>query len=487
MRLSALAHDAVDKLRRTKMSIAVAPLRLRGVGAAFHSQSTKPDFSEWFPHKSYRDATLVPLLGPAKVPMDKIETDYPEFTGIVRALIGIVPVCDSYLEIWPRAFKSYNLIVPNLMNAPFSQLWVGPGYSRGSALQGIGMYAVSRSAECPYCSAHTCSYALRRGASPETLIKGLKQDATTGLAADEKTTIVVGRSLGKIPCELTEDERSAFVDALGESVAESTVFGMIAMGYLNKVMDSIGVELENSTYLETRETVGTDYAASKSGALLSADSVATAPPTVDSLATRLSLLPLVPGALRLDAQYTQGVPNAWPAVGDHLQKTVGYSFPVLSALSRSFLGKRAVRAIATTLIDNYDSEASICTIQVKVMAGAIFAHVAESESLHRDFARLAEVFGVSAEHMTAARSVTAGAIHRAESLPAKLRGLDVQAQSYLRLARAIATSPADVSSELVADLRVAKVDPKGIVELVNFMAITQMLLRIDAFYTKRLT
>ena len=188
--------------------------------------------------------------------METIIADYPAFTSIVKTLIGVVPVCDEYLEIWPRAFKTYNLIVPNLMNVPFSQLHVGPGWARGSALQGVGMYAVSKSAECPYCTAHTCSYALRRGADPEALIEGMKRDSTIALQEDERATIAVARSLGRVPCELTADERDDLLNAAGESVAESTVMAMLAMGYLNKVMDSIGVELESTTYLETKNVVG---------------------------------------------------------------------------------------------------------------------------------------------------------------------------------------------------------------------------------------
>eukprot|EP00961_Rhodomonas_salina_P015859 213129-Rhodomonas_salina.1 len=66
--------------------------------------------------QNIRNDTLIPLLHEHMIPMEKIEQDYPAFTSIVRVLIGIVPRCDAYLEIWPTAFKSYNLIVPNLMN-----------------------------------------------------------------------------------------------------------------------------------------------------------------------------------------------------------------------------------------------------------------------------------------------------------------------------------------------------------------------------------
>ena len=86
----------------------------------------------------------------------------------------------------------------------------------------------------------------------------------------EIATIAVARSLGRVPCELTQQERSSLIDTLGESQTEMVVHAMCAMGYLNKVMDSIGVELEEEQYLRTRTLVDMDCAASKHGAMLDA-------------------------------------------------------------------------------------------------------------------------------------------------------------------------------------------------------------------------
>jgi AhpD family alkylhydroperoxidase len=170
-----------------------------GAGASFLvlrlRRKTKVQHKATKPQTTRKD-TLVPLLVDSMIPMEKIEEDYPAFTGIVRVMIGIVPRCDAYLEIWPHAFKTYNLIVPNLMNAPFSQVGVGPGWSKGSALQGLGMFVVSRVAECPYCTAHTCSYALRRGTTPEVLAQALAGSTTVGkLGEAEQAVIAVARRL----------------------------------------------------------------------------------------------------------------------------------------------------------------------------------------------------------------------------------------------------------------------------------------------------
>lgn len=425
-----------------------------------------------------RDDTLIKLLLKERVPMSKIIKDYPDFAGIVTVMIGLVPKCDAYLEIWPKAMKSYNLVVPNLMNAPFAQMRLGPGLSRGAALQGLGQYIVSKSSQCAYCTAHTCSYALRRGARMEAVM----DDPEVELRPDEKATIAVARSLGRVPCTLTSNERTALITAVGDKVTESTVFGMLAMGYLNKVMDALGVELENKTYLETKELVDTDYAESKAGVMLNSDSPALKPPSRDSLRTILSVIPRIPGALKLDAEYTKGVPNTWPEVGDHLQKRIGYSFPGLSAVSQSFLGKRAVVSIATALIDNYDVNDTYCTIPVKIMAGLIFANVAQSVNLKKDFEALAVSFDLTEDQISLARQIADRP--STEEFPDNSTVKDPKTKAYLRLARAIACTPAEVSVDIVNELERVEAEPKGIVEMANFVAVTQLLLRLDAFYPR---
>ena len=114
------------------------------------------------------------------------------------------------------------------------------------------------------------------------------------------------------------------------------------MGFLNKCMDTIGVELEPSTVAETATTMGGDWNAGRSNGDLAADLRATAPPSSDSVWTKLAMIPKLPGALRLDAQWQKGVPRTWPAVGTFLEELCGHSFPVLSRLQHG----RIMRAVA---------------------------------------------------------------------------------------------------------------------------------------------
>lgn len=47
---------------------------------------------------------------------------------LVRVMLGVVPNCHSYLEIWPPALRTYNVMVPNVLNLPFMNWgWVPHG------------------------------------------------------------------------------------------------------------------------------------------------------------------------------------------------------------------------------------------------------------------------------------------------------------------------------------------------------------------------
>ena len=52
---------------------------------------------------------LVSVLEHEAVPLTTLRERYGALLGLVNALLGVVPNCDSYLEIWPPAFRTYNV------------------------------------------------------------------------------------------------------------------------------------------------------------------------------------------------------------------------------------------------------------------------------------------------------------------------------------------------------------------------------------------
>jgi alkylhydroperoxidase family enzyme len=377
---------------------------------------------------------LVELLERDAVPMDTLHTRYAAPLELVRTLLGVVPNCDPYLEIWPQAFRSYNVMVPNLLNLPFL-VW-GLGAPRSTV--GLAMYVASRTAGCMYCSAHTCSFALRRGATVDQVASAL--EAERDLSPADRAAVRVAHGLASVPVTIDDDGRAELRRQFSEKDVEWIVLAIAMMGFLNKTMDALGVPLEEPIASEVDGVIGPSGwtpGQHMKGSVLAGD-----PPGADSLLTRLSVARYAPAAIKLDKAWIKGVPDRWPAVGEFLQHTVGYSFPVLARLRH----RRAIRGIATMIKDNFGD--SVIGRDEKLSAGLIYADTVGSASL-----------------ADALRSLGAP---------------ELPDSPVSRLARAISPSPAQVDQGVLESSRALA--PPAIVELVSFIAVLQMLHRLTSFF-----
>ena len=421
--------------------------------------------TERVPARTSADDTLAALLADHRVPWATLHDRYGPLLELVHTLIGVVPNCDPYLEIWEPAFRTYNILVPNFLNVPFSIFGVR---SAPADVVGMGMYVSSRAAECPYCSAHGCSFALRRGASAEKMAQALVGGET--FTPGELATVAMARSLARIPCELTAAEREALERCYPPDRAEWIVLGVVMMGFLNKFMNAIGVELEATTVAEVATTLGADWTPGKAGRDLD-PAARSLPPRADTLRTKLRIVPHMPTALRLDTKWQRGVPGKWPAVGAFLRERTGHDFPVLARLRHG----RAVKSIASMLRENLDPATTVVGLDVKVLAGVVFAEVVADQALATDVRALAGKNGVAAAQLAEARRFAADPT-------AEPPGGDAQARAALLLARAASPSPAEIDAGVVATCRDAGLSAPAIVELVTWLAVLQMLHRLACYY-----
>jgi hypothetical protein len=377
---------------------------------------------------------LVGLLEQEAVPLKTLHIRYGSLLELVRKLLGVVPNCDPYLEIWPPAFRTYNVMVPNFLNLPF-MVW-GLGAPRSTL--GLAMYVSSRAAGCMYCSAHSCTFALRRGATVDEVASAL--DEQQALPESDRAAVRVARALAVVPAVIDDEDRAELRRHFSETDAEWIVLSIAMMGWLNKTMDALGVPLEEDTVSEVASVIapsGWTTGQHMKGAVQPVD-----PPGADSLATRLGLIRYAPQAIKLDKAWTKGVPDRWPAVGEYLRQRTGHSFPVLSRLRN----RRAIRAIATMIKDNLSE--SVVGLDDKLGAGLIYADTVGNPSLARDL------------HVLGARELS--------NSPTQT------------LVRAISPSPAAVDQSVLESSRA--IPPAGIVELVSFVSVLQMLHRLSSFY-----
>jgi hypothetical protein len=379
------------------------------------------------------EATLAGLLEKDAVSFSTLENDYGALLQLVRALIGVVPNCDRYLEIWPAAFRTYNVMVPNFLNLPFL-VW---GLAGPREAVGLGMYVSSRAADCPYCSAHCCSFALRRGATASDVAASFENDEA--LSPELRAVAQVARALGSERAELGAADREALESRYSASDVESIVLGIAMMGWLNKMMNALGVPLELPTIQEVNGVIG------KAGWTPREHfegSFETGPaPPADSFGTKIGIVRYAPSAIALDKKWTAGVPDSWPKVGAFLKERTGHDFPILKQLR----SKRAIRGLATMLRDNLVDRGD------KLAAGLIYAEHVGSKPLLADL----------------------------EALGAK----PIADSPLNPLARALAPSPTMVDSAVVEATR--NVPSAAIIETVAFVSLLQLLHRLYGFFTSR--
>jgi hypothetical protein len=406
-------------------------------------------------------ANLTELLEPAAIDITTLRARYGGLLELVRKLIGVIPNCDRYLEIWPPAFRTYNVMVPNLLELPVL-LWAARKRRSSVAL---GMYAASRAAECMYCSAHTCEFALRRGVAAG----GLDLDGGDH-SPGERAAIAVARAISRIPATITDGERAALRAQFSEGDVEWIVLGAAMMGYLNKFMDALGVELETETVGEVSDLLApSGWSVGRHDV---APAAASSPLAPDGLGLKVGVVRYLPGALALDRKWTAGVPARWPAIGELLRERTGYDFPVLGRLRH----RRAIRAIATMIRESGGD--GPLGAAAKHEAGLIYAIVAGDAALADGARTMATHAGAPSIELDAAERFAAepldlddaGAITRA----ARVHG------PALVLARAVSTSPARVTAPVVR--AASALPPAAIVELVSWIGVLQLVHRLHAFY-----
>ena len=423
--------------------------------------------------------TLASLLSPASIDMAELRKRYGGLLELVRRLIGVVPNCDPFLEIWPTAFRTYNLLVPNFLNLPI--LLFGGGAPK--AIVGLAMYASSREAGCPYCAAHTCSFALRRGTSADKIATAYGDAADhSGYSAAEQAAVDAAEGLSRIPSTFGPADRVRLDQHFTSAQADWLALAVAMMGFLNKFMDAAGVPLEAQTVAEVDSVIsasGWDPGKHWPGPVLEGT-----PPHADTFWTTLGVLPHAPGAALLDWQWTAGVPTNWPAVGDYLREETGHDFPVLARLNHS----RPRRALATVLRDNLARSQTSIGLQLKTLAGLVYAIVVQDGELADEARILARHSGVPDASLDAVAEFAstpplfdsdAGVAASQGALRSDQRIEDTWADALL-VAKASAYSPAKVTSALVTRVG-TRLPPEAIVELLTWLSMEQLLHRLGAY------
>jgi alkylhydroperoxidase family enzyme len=424
--------------------------------------------------------TLAHQIQSSAVTFESLQPTYGPMLGLVREMIGLVPNCDLTLEIWPPGFRTYNLLVPNLLNMPFGLIGK-PALKRRVAL---GMYVSSRAAGCMYCSAHTCSFALRRGVGTDVL--------SGHYAPVEAAVASLAEDVSSVPAALDARQVAELTAQLGGVELERIVHGIAMMGFLNKFMDAMGIPLESGAIDDVQDLIGVtgwhvghhvwenstaaEHGQQRGGGRSNG---ARAPGDhsnipIDSFGTYLRVLRLVPGALAIENGWMRRLKQQGPSL---LALTTDSHEPVYAFLNN--LGsRRAKRAITAAIAENLDGSSTRLGLDNKCLIAHVFAAVVGNDALAADAARLSRRFapGVSPQTMAALDSYASS---RAVD-PTPPAGLPPIAAAAVRLARAASPSPAQITPALIQASADA-LTPAQIVEAMVWLAVQQLLHRLQIF------
>ena len=414
-------------------------------------------------------ATLAQALQPSMVDTAELERNYKPLIKIVNELIGVVPNCNPVLEIWPPGFRTFNVLVPNLLNLPPALL----GQGAPKDLIGLAMYVGSSTAGCPYCTAHHCSFAIRRGLAVETIID-------PNYTPVEAAVANVARGMASVPASITKEHVDELHRHLSEEDAEWVVLALALGGFLNKFMDAMGIELENETINDVTPIISDKgWTPGKHQWVDEVPETGDGTIPEDSVGTILRVLRQAPGAIRYDSASTRGVSGRIGSALLMLEDRFGYAFPILASIQH----KKAVRAIATALRDNLDDENTTIGLQAKIMTMLVYSRVVGDEVLTSEAVQLGDLLLPDMDPRTLV-DVGRFALSSSEEaiMPA---GLSRSETAALILAKAASPSPANVNEFTVSTIA-EELAPAQIVELVVWLSVLQMLHRLYAFYDARL-
>jgi hypothetical protein len=137
-----------------------------------------------------------------------------------------------------------------------------------------------------------------------------------------------------------------------------------------------------------------------------------------------------------------------------------------------------VRALTAALRDNLDPATSAIGLELKLLAGLVYAEHVRSPLLVQESILLLDQLELS-PHPWLLRSIRRFAASRTEDLQLP-PGLSAFEASAVLLARACAASPAEIS-EVVVSAIMPHLDPDQIIEVVVWLSLLQTLHRLYTF------
>ena len=307
-----------------------------------------------------------------------------------------------------------------------------------------------------------------------------------------------------MPADLKAEDIAELRSYMSDDEIEWVVLAVCMMGFLNKFMDTMGVELESEAIRDVEELISsTGWNVGKHGwssedfddVQMTEGRTLTPKETsdgngsddadgskagweevpVDGLGTYMRMMRHGPGAKRIEKSWTKGVPKRISMVLTMLEESVGYSFPLLANLTHT----KAVKALGAVLRDNLDPANSEVGLGAKALIGLVYGEVVGNQKLVAEAKVLANLH---APHMSPRMLADVARFARGEAESAEVpQGLSTVEAAVIMLAKTAAPSPTTVTEITIASTT-SHLTPAQIVESVVWISVQQLMHRMYSFY-----
>jgi hypothetical protein len=222
------------------------------------------------------------------------------------------------------------------------------------------------------------------------LRRGLPEEAFSGygLSPQESAVTDLGVALGPTPCEMKRSVYDNLTAVYNSSDVEWIMLATCMMGWLNRFMHVVGVDLEEALVDECRPQLEKHGWNTGNHAICPPldflQEPSPKPLRGDDLGSVLTILANTPSAMVYDVRMLSGTPGGWPACGNYLEQHLGHDFSVLGRLQHS----TARKAITFALKETLTAESLKLSRRTKYLIGVAFSGICENSDLEVDMRKM---------------------------------------------------------------------------------------------------
>ena len=155
---------------------------------------------------------------------------------MVEASMGFLPTAMLTMAHWPELMQAFGDLGATILNSGE----LDPGLKQMIA------FAVSNSAGCRYCQAHTAKSAQKHSVSAEKIHAVFEFESTDLFSNQEKAALRVAVHAGMVPNAVEAEHMSELLEHFSEKQAIEVVAVISLFGFLNRWNDTMATTLESA-------------------------------------------------------------------------------------------------------------------------------------------------------------------------------------------------------------------------------------------------